>query len=87
MVMTTVKNTLYRKENSILVSILKRRRKEQGLTQAELALLVGKDQTYVSKYENFVRKIDCIEFFDLCGVLELSVQDIFIQIQEEMQNA
>jgi len=84
--MGKVKNTLYRKENSILISILKTTREYRGLTQAELALLLDMDQSYVSKYENFIRKIDCIELFDICRVLELSIQDVFMKIQEEMEN-
>ena len=86
MVMGKVKNTLYRKENLILISILKNSREYRGLTQLELASLLGMDQSYVSKYENFIRKIDCIELFDICNVLELSIQEIFMKIQEEMEN-
>lgn len=84
--MGKAQNTLYRKENFILISILKRAREYRKLTQAELALLLGMDQSYVSKYENFIRKIDCIELFDICHVLELSIQDVFMEIQEEMKN-
>lgn len=40
-----------------------------GLTQAEVADRLGKPQSYVAKYEGGERRLDIIEFVDLCDAL------------------
>jgi transcriptional regulator with XRE-family HTH domain len=44
-------------------------RKSASVTQQELAKLVGKPQSFVSKYERRKRRIDVVEFVSLCSVL------------------
>ncbi len=38
------------------------RRKEAGLTQAALAEMLSKPQSYVAKYEKGERRLDVVEF-------------------------
>lgn len=45
-----------------LTAVLKRTRKQCGLTQVALAALLDKPQSYVSKYESGERRLDVIEF-------------------------
>jgi len=45
---------------------LKRIRKNAGLTQKQLAELLEKPQSYVSKYEIGDRNLDLIEFINVC---------------------
>ena len=40
-------------------------RKKAGLTQIQLAELLSRPQSYVSKYERGERRLDVIEFFDV----------------------
>lgn len=42
--------------------LLVERRKRAGLTQVEVAALLKKDQSYVSKFESGVRRLDVVEF-------------------------
>lgn len=53
------------------LAIITTARNELGLSQRELAQLLGKPQSYVSKYERGERRLDIIEFLDLCEVLKL----------------
>lgn len=53
------------------LAIITTARNELGLSQRELAQLLGKPQSYVSKYERGERRLDIIEFLDLCKVLKL----------------
>ena len=44
-------------------------RKRQGLTQQAVADLLGKPQSFVSKYESGERRLDVVEFVQLAKVL------------------
>jgi len=45
---------------------LKQIRKDAGITQVELALLLDKPQSYISKYENGDRNLDYLEVLSVC---------------------
>jgi transcriptional regulator with XRE-family HTH domain len=64
-----------------LLTVLIDARKAAGITQAELAGKLDKPQSYVSKVESGERRIDVIEFIDICeavgAVLERLVADLF----------
>lgn len=47
------------------------RRKELGMTQTDLALAYGEDQSFMSRIERRQRRIDVWEFVRLCRVLDL----------------
>ena len=48
-----------------------RARKSVGLTQVGLAERLGRPQSFVSKYERGERKLDVIEFCEVCRALEV----------------
>lgn len=54
-----------------LQTLLKELRKQQGIKQQDLAELLGKPQSYVSKYEVGDRNIDLIELIDVAKSLDL----------------
>lgn len=41
-------------------------RKAAGLTQAEVAAALSRPQSFVAKYEGGERRLDVIEFLDVC---------------------
>jgi transcriptional regulator with XRE-family HTH domain len=47
---------------------LRRIRRENGLTQAEVARALGTTQAYVSKSENGERRLDAVELYDLARI-------------------
>lgn len=58
------------------VSRLRRARRARGLTQMELAALLGKPQAYVSKVETCERRIDLIETAEYCVHLRVQVSEL-----------
>jgi transcriptional regulator with XRE-family HTH domain len=51
------------------------------LSQAALGMLVGQDQTFVSKYENGVRRLDFLETLDICRVLEIDIHTLIEELE------
>lgn len=47
-------------------------RRSASLTQLEVANLVGRPQSFVSKYENGERQLDVIEFIQVCKAVGVS---------------
>ena len=52
---------IYSKEHRYLVKQLKKGRKEMGLSQEQVANLLHRTQSYVSKIESGQRKIDIVQ--------------------------
>ena len=51
-------------------------RSQVGLTQSDVALRLGRPQSFVSKYENGERTLDLIEFLDVCSVLSCDPNEV-----------
>lgn len=48
-------------------------RKAHGMTQLDLALKLGRKQSYVSKFERGERRLDIVEFLEVAEALEIDV--------------
>jgi transcriptional regulator with XRE-family HTH domain len=57
---------LHTRERRALTKALKRVRLKAGLKQAELAELLKKPQSFVSKYESGERRLDFLEIRSIC---------------------
>ncbi|MEZ5954051.1 MAG: helix-turn-helix transcriptional regulator [Hyphomonas sp.] len=76
MVNKTLRTPAHRK----LVQELKKARREAGLSQQQVADLLGVPQSYVAKIELGERRIDVIEFLKFVEALDASWSDILGQI-------
>jgi transcriptional regulator with XRE-family HTH domain len=54
-----------------------------GLSQRELARLLKKPQSFVSKYERGERRLDVVEFMELCKVLKLDACQVLRKIEHK----
>ncbi len=61
--------TIYREEYRQVVSQLRKAREAVGLSQAALALRLGRNQQWVSLMESGSRRLDIIEFAEVCLAL------------------
>jgi transcriptional regulator with XRE-family HTH domain len=59
---------------------LKEARIAAGLTQIDLSVRLERPQSYVAKYEGGERRLDIIEFIDVCTLLELSPLSVIGEI-------
>lgn len=58
--------SIYRSEYRDLLELLRETRKKANLTQAELAALLARPQSYVSDIERGVRRLDLLQLRDYC---------------------
>lgn len=63
---------------------LKKIRLEKGITQLQLANMLGKPQSYVSKYESGERRIDVQEFIHICRALNEVPSQVIEEIERDI---
>jgi transcriptional regulator with XRE-family HTH domain len=61
-----MRKTLYSRQSRLVCDTLKQIREKAGLTQRELCKLLGREHSFVSKYELGERRIDLAEFYWIC---------------------
>jgi ribosome-binding protein aMBF1 (putative translation factor) len=67
------------------IARLRNVRKSKNYTQADLAELLNKPQSFVSKVETCERRIDVIEAARWCFVLGVPLQDLIPPVSSERQ--
>lgn len=63
-----------------LVEVLAEAREKSGLTQAELAKVLGKDQTFISIIERGQRRVDVLEFVALARAMGADPKRLFAEV-------
>lgn len=67
-----------------LLRLLRTVREESGLTQEDVALRLGKPQSFVSKYESGERRLDVLELKHVCDAMGTSLVS-FVRRYERKQ--
>ena len=65
-----------REKRDSLRKALAEARRSRGLTQSKVAELLGRPQSFVSKYESGERRLDVIDFLEVCDSLSTTPEDI-----------
>lgn len=63
--------------------LLVQARKDRGITQHELGRRLGRDQSFVSKFERGVRRLDVIEFMQVASAIGVDPLDLLRQTQRQ----
>lgn len=53
-------------------------RRKKGITQEEMAKLLGVSRTTLSFYENGIKKISLAQLYKIAEILGLNIQDLFV---------
>ena len=61
--------TIYDEEYRRLIDAIRDARKGAGITQQELADRLGRPQSFVAKIEGYERRLDVVEFLQVCRAL------------------
>ncbi len=69
-------STIASKEYREIIERLIKARKDAGLTQVEVANLLGKPQSFVSKVESRERRLDIVEIKQFARIYRVNVSDL-----------
>lgn len=67
---------------NLFCTLLVDAREKKGLTQADVAVKLGKPQSYVSKYERGERRLDVVEFLEVMRVLDIEPYKIIKELEK-----
>ncbi|UCQ28126.1 helix-turn-helix transcriptional regulator [Edwardsiella tarda] len=76
-----IMSSIYSYEYRLIIKMLKVRRIELKITQAQLAQVLGKPQSFVSKIESGERRLDIIEFVHIARQLSLDLNEVLEKIR------
>ena len=77
-------NSLHTPEYQNFCSLLVTAREASGMTQADIAARLGRPQSFVSKYESGERRLDVVEFIQVCLALGIEPQAIINAVQAQI---
>ncbi|WP_281560819.1 helix-turn-helix transcriptional regulator [Thalassomonas sp. RHCl1] len=61
------------------------RNRDKDMNQTKLGNILGKPQSFVSKYESGERKLDYIELIEICQVFKLSITEFDALYQKKLK--
>lgn len=73
--------SLHTPEYEYFRSLLIAAREKAGLTQAEVSAKLGRPQSFVAKYEGGERRLDVVEFIQVCAALDVDAQVVLSNLQ------
>ncbi len=68
-----------------LIACLKDLRIKNGMTQTDLAKILGQGQSYVSKYEQCQRRLDVLEVRQICISLGSSLPELINEFENRLE--
>jgi transcriptional regulator with XRE-family HTH domain len=77
--------SIFSPEQEVLQNLLRQIRKGWGLTQEELAKLLGEPQSFVSKYESGERRLDLIEVREVCRAVGMTLLEFVTRFEERLR--
>ena len=77
--------TIYTREYRILLRILRSKRQQKRISQKDLAKKLGVPQSFISKIESGERRIDVIDLFRYCDVLNIELVQFIKELIKEIK--
>ena len=74
--------SLHTPEYDYFRSLLIAAREKAGLTQTDVSLKLRRPQSFVAKYEGGERRLDVVEFVEVCAALGIDPKRIITAVQK-----
>ena len=81
-----MEKNLYTGRQAIILRLLRSVRKEADLRQKDVAEILDRPQSFVSKYESGERRLDVLELHDVCEALGLPLNEFVVQLESKLRN-
>jgi len=82
-----MRSSIHSSRRKQLRALLRDLRRKRHLTQVEVAEALGRLQSYVSKYESGERRLDVVEFMDLCDALKVDPREVIGRLMDGGSNS
>jgi len=76
---------IYRPEYGVFLGLLKRRRIEAGMTQAQCSTALGHPQSFMSDVERGSRRLDIMQLRDLCEVIGIELSALVLDFEKALR--
>ena len=74
--------TLYSKRQEVLVTAIAQQRRAKGLSQAQVAKVLGRHQPFIANIESGERRVDLLELLTIASIIGLDVHALVDQLQQ-----
>jgi transcriptional regulator with XRE-family HTH domain len=78
--------TANRKEQKVLLALLREIREQAGIRQVDVASALDKPQAFVSYYESGARRLDLLELRRICKILGVSLPDFVRKLERRLRD-
>jgi transcriptional regulator with XRE-family HTH domain len=77
--------TANRKQQKVLLALLRELRVQADIRQVDVARALGKPQAFVSYYESGARRLDVLELRQVRKILGISLTDFVRKLEKRLQ--
>ena len=78
--------SIFTSNYQLLLKLLISARKKAKITQQELAKKLGKNQSYISKYENSERRLDLVEVITITKAIGINPTEMLENLLKEWKD-
>ena len=81
-----MEKTIYTREYTVVLRLLREARQEAGLTQTELAKKLKQSQSFVTKVERGDRRLDIIQLRTMCQTFGLTLAEFVSRLEKALRS-
>lgn len=74
--------TLHSKRQEVLVTAIAEQRRAKGLSQAQVAEVLGRHQPFIANIESGERRVDLLELLTIANIIELDIHALVDRLQQ-----
>lgn len=74
--------TLHSKRQEVLVAAIAEQRRMKGLSQAQVAKVMGRHQPFIANIESGERRVDLLELMTIASIIDLDVHSLIDRLQQ-----